>query len=444
MARLPRGRRLRATVLILTIVVVVAASVVGPALVDRTDRQVDTGYDPQSEIAERAPASGEVTVTQREDTGVVLVDIAHRNRLSQAEMKPLLAGITAAGYEIDLLEGRDDFDRSLTRADAFVVIDPSSGYSDEEINRVEAFVERGGRLLLVGEPTTLDLTGFALRTRVNRLTPLSSHFGFEFGEAHLFNMQRNDGNHQNVFVESAGSSRLTDGVDRAAFYATTQIHVREGRAVLVASEGTRSSRTDEPGRYAVAAVNGNVLALADGSFLTRGNYNVVDNEKLIRNVVRFLVSGEKRQNLATYPTFVSPDPTIRFTRPALADAAQDLAVDLRGVGEEPTLTLRRGPVEPNRTDVLVTTFGYLKQHGSLETGVAVSDDDIVSVRGYNSATQGIIVVRAPAEGYDLVIVADTPSRARQAVDMLADGTLRDHLLNRRTAVVRTSGVVAES
>ena len=192
----------------------------------------------------------------------------------------------------------------------------------------------------------------------------------------------------------------------------------------------------------MAAVNGNVLALADGSFLTRGNYNVVDNEKLIRNVVRFLVSGEKRRSLAAYPTFVSADPTIRFTRPALADAAQELAVDLRAAGEEPMLTLRRGPVRPNRTDVLVTTFGYLKRHGSLETGVAVSDGDILSVRGYNSATQGLIVVRAPAEGYDLVIVADTPSRAERAVEMLADGTLREHLLNRRTAVVRTSGVVA--
>lgn len=440
MARLPRGKRLRAAVLIATIVVVVLASMVGPGLLRDEAGEVASAYDVDEQLPERAPSEGTVDVQSREDTGVVLIDISHRNRMSQSELKPLLAGITAAGYEIDLLESTDDFDRSLTRADAFVVVDPSAGYSDAEVDRVETFVDRGGRLLLVGEPTTLEVGGLSLRERVNRLTPLSSRFGFEFGEAHLFNMEHNDGNHQNIFAEPSRNSPLTQGVSRTAFYAATSINVREGRTVLVAGPGTRSSRTDATGTYPVAAVNGNVLAIADGSFLQRGNFNVVDNEQLVRNVVRFLVSGEKRRALARYPTLVSTDPTVHFTRPALADAAQELATDLRDGGEEPTLALRRSPVSPNRTDVLVTTFDYLDRHGSLESGVTV-DDGHVSVRGYNSAGDGIIVVRAPAEGYDLVIAADTPSRAERAVEMLADGSLRDHLLNPRTAVVRTSGVV---
>ena len=442
MARLPRGKRLRAGVLIATIALVVVASTVGPALLrDAGEDEVTGAFDVDEQLPDRAPADGEVRVQPREETGVVLIDISHRNRMSQDELKPLLAGVTQAGYEIDLLESDESLDESLTRADAFVVVDPSAGYSDEEVNRVDAFVDRGGRLLLIGEPTSLDFVGFGLVERVNRLTPLSSHFGFEFGEAYLFNMRSNDGNHQNVFAEPVGDSRLTDGVSRAAFYAATSITVREGRTILRAGAGTRSSRTDEPGRYPVAAVNGNVLAVADGSFLRRSNYNVVDNEVFVRNVVRFLVGGEKRRALASYPTMVSEDPTIRFTRPALADAAQDLAVDLRDEGQEPRLTLRRGPVSPNNTDVLVTTFAYLQREGSVGTGVTVNRE-VVSVRGYNSATAGIIVVRAPRSGYDLVIAADTPARARQAADMLADGTLREHLLNRRTAVVRTSGVVA--
>ncbi|MDZ7701290.1 MAG: DUF4350 domain-containing protein [Halobacteriales archaeon] len=329
----------------------------------------------------------------------------------------------------------------MTRADAFVVIDPSSGYSDAEVNRLDAFVDRGGRLLMIGEPTTLDAAGFGVRLRVNRLTPLSSHFGFEFGEAYLYNMESNDGNFQNVFAEPVRDSRLTDGVSRTAFYAATRITVREGRTLLRAGPGTRSSRTDATGRYPVMAVNGNVLAIADGSFLTRGNYNVVDNEVLIRNVVRFLVGGQKRRALASYPMMISEDPMVRYTRPALADAAQELAVDLRDEGHEPTLNLRRGTVSPNRTDVLITTYAYLEREGSLETGISV-EDDFVNVPGYNSVPDGIIIVRAPASGYDLVIAADTPSRAERAVDMLVDGSLGDHRINRRTAVVRTAGVVS--
>ncbi|NIS29664.1 MAG: DUF4350 domain-containing protein, partial [Actinobacteria bacterium] len=66
------------------------------------------------------------------------------------------------GYEVELLEARDDFDRELSRADAFVVIDPGVSYSDAEATRVEAFVDRGGRLLLVGEPTQAAIASFGL------------------------------------------------------------------------------------------------------------------------------------------------------------------------------------------------------------------------------------------------------------------------------------------
>lgn len=441
MARLPRGKWLRGAVLLVTVIVVVLASAAGPGVLTENQEPAAPDYDLDEQLPDEAPADGEVTVDRAADSGVVLVDIAHRNRMSQSEIKPLLAAITSAGYEIDLLESDDDFDQSLTRADAFIVIDPSVGYSDGEVNRVETFVDRGGRLLLIGEPTTLDFAGFGLRIRVNRLTPLSSRFGFEFGEAHLFNMAENDGNHQNVFAEPVGDHRLTSGVSRTAFYAATQINVREGQPLLQAIEGTRSSRTDDTGTYSLAAVNGNVLAIADGTFLRRGNFKVEDNNKLVRNVARFLVAGEKRRTLYAYPTFVSADPSIRYTRPALLDAAQTLASDLRDESSEPTLQLQRRAVAPNRTDVLVTTFGYLERRGELQTGISVSNGQ-VQVRGYNSATRGIIVIRAPARNYDLVIAADTPRRAERAVELLADGDLREHLINRRTAVVRTPNAAA--
>lgn len=437
MARLPRGRRARAVVLVLTVVVVVAAATAGPLLVDRDRQPEETDeYAVSALVPERAPAEGEVTVQPRDDPGVVLVDISHGNRMSQAEIKPLLQAITDAGYQVDLLEGGDDFDRSLSRADAFVVIDPSVGYDDEEVDRVEDFVERGGRLLLVGEPTTLQLATFALFQRVNRLTPLSTRFGLEFGEGHLYNMADNDGNHLNIFAEPAADGQLTQGVSRAALYTATRISVHEGEPLLVASDRTRSSRTDATGTYAVAAVNGNVLAIADGTFMRRGNFRVVDNEQLVANVVRFLVSGEKQRTLEDYPSIVSTEPTVRYTGPGLIDAAQTLSADLRASGHEPRVILTRRAVSPDETDVLVTTFDYLGRYGSLETGVRVSGG-FVSVTGYNSATAGVAVVSAPAAGYDLVIAAETPALAELAVEMLAEGSLREHLLDQRTAVVRT-------
>ncbi|MDZ7701291.1 MAG: hypothetical protein U5J98_04065 [Halobacteriales archaeon] len=98
--------------LIATIVVVVAASAVGPGVLrDDGERSLVSAYDLEEQLPERAPAEGEVEVEPSERTGVVLVDISHRNRMSQDELKPLLAGISQAGYRIDLLESDDELRR---------------------------------------------------------------------------------------------------------------------------------------------------------------------------------------------------------------------------------------------------------------------------------------------------------------------------------------------
>ena len=437
MARLPRDSRTRAAVLVVTVIVVAAGVTAAPALLDVADEPAETPeYAVGALVPEAAPSDGEISIEPREDGGVVLVDLAHRNRMEQAEIAPLLEAITDAGYRVDLLERRESLDDALARADAFVVIDPSASYSDEEAGRVEAFVDRGGRLLLIGEPTTLDLTGFALIERTNQLTTLSNRFGLEFGEAHLYNMQEYDGNHLNVFAEPAGSDRLTQGISRAAFYTATRITVNRGEPVLVATDRTRSARNDATGRYAIAAVNGDVLAIADGTFLRRGNFNVVDNERLVENVVDFLVSGDKEVWVGAYPTYISQEPTIHYTGPPLLDAAQDLAVSLRASGRDPTMALHRDAVSPDDTDILVTSFDYLDRHGQLGTGVRVSGDQ-VAVNGYNSEWTGVMIVRAPARGYELVVVTDSPIRAQRAVGRLIDGTLRLHLLTDRTVVIRT-------
>jgi len=443
MGWLPRGRRVRGVLLIATVLVVVAATMVGPAVLPETEDRDEPDYDIKADLAEPAPADGQVSVDKRDQTGVVLVDLAHGNRMSPKEFKPLLAGLTDAGWQIELLERTDGFDQSLTRADAFIVIDPSLDYSTAEINRVDAFVDRGGRLLLIGEPTTTVASGLSVQIQENKLTGLSSQFGFEFGEAYLFNMERNDGNHQNVFAEPVSDHQLTSGLSRTAFYAATQLNIREGQPVLMATEGTRSSRTDDTGSYPMAAVNGNVLAIADGTFLRRGNFNVVDNDRLVRNVVRFLVAGENRRSLDAYPTFVSEDPSILFTDPALTDAAQLLSADIRTRGDEPELRIRGDAVSPNGTDVLITTFGYLERHGPLETGISISGDRL-QVAGYTSHSTGILVIRAPRNGFDLVIAADTPNRAQQAVEMLVEDSIENHLMSPRTAIVRSTDTVTDT
>lgn len=437
MARLPRSSRARATVFVVTLVVVVAGvtgvpAVIGPDPGDHPEYAVDVV------VPERANSTGEPAVERREAGGTVLVDVAHFNRFELSEIEPLLAAITAAGYEVDLLELDERLDEELSGADAFVVIDPGRRYSEAEAGRVEAFVDAGGRLVLLGEPTQADLGGVGVVTRRSQMAPLSSRFGLEFGESYLYDMGENDGNHRNVFARPEGSSTLTEGVSRASLYTTTTIQVREGRAVLLAETGARSARTDATGRYAVAAVNGNVLAVGDTTFLEHGNYQVVDNERLVANLVRFLVDGQRVHTLRDYPAFVADDPSVHYTGPALLPAAQAIASDLREDGHQPTLLLQRRP-GPNRTDVLVTTFDFLGTRGPLGTGIRGGDR--VLVAGYESDARGIVVARAPASGYDLVVAADTPTRARQGAEMVVGGSIDPYLVTDRAAVFRTNDAV---
>lgn len=440
MSRLPRGSRARASVLLVTIAVVVAGLTVGPVLLRSVDGPGRQAYDPGALVPERADSTGDISIEPREESGVVLVDLAHSNRVSPAEIEPLLSTISAAGYQVDLLESDESLHRSLARADAFVVIDPGFDYDEDEAARVEQFVERGGRLLLVGEPSQSSIASGGLRIQEGHLSSLASRFGVQFGEAYLYNMEANDGNHLHIFAEPTGGAAVTAGISRTALQTATTVRTQGGRPVLVASQGSRSSRTDAAGTYPVAAVDGNVLAIGDGTFLRRGNFNVVDNERLVGNVVRFLVSGEKAESLASYPSFLGDRPTIRYTGPALLPAAQLITSDLRSTGHQPRVGRAGRTVSPDRTDVLITTFDYLAERDIQGTGITATDRR-VRVPGYESNATGIIVVRAPAEGFDLVIAADTPGRAESAASMLLLGNLRDDFIDDRTAVVRTEAAI---
>ena len=440
MRRLPRGSRPRATVFVVTLVVVVAGVVGVPAVIGPGDGD-HPEYAVDALVPERADSTGEPTVEARNDTGVVLVDVAHFNRFDPEEIEPLLGAITRAGWEVDLLELDEDLDRELAAADAYVVVNPGRRYSEAEAGRVEQFVDRGGRLVLLGEPTQAQLSGVGIITRTGNMNPLSTRFGLEFGEAHLNNMAENDGNHLNVFARPDGAAAVTDGVARAALFTAAPLQVREGRAVLYAGDGTRSSRTDAAGPYPVAAVNGNVLAVGDSTFLRHGNYQVADNERLVGNLVRFLLGGRGGELLRSYPAMVGESPAIHYTGPALLPAAQAVAEDVRTDGGRPTLALNRR-VGPDRTDVLVTTYGFLANRGPQGTGIRSATGSRVLVGRYESNATGVIVVRAPAEGYDLVIAADTPERARQAAGILGgDEGIGRYLVDDRTAIVRTTDAV---
>ncbi|MFB6173854.1 MAG: DUF4350 domain-containing protein [Halobacteriales archaeon] len=434
-----RDRLRRAGVLVATIVIVTVAASAAPYVGGggAEPRQYEAFNVSQTSV-EAVPAGGTPQVEASGESGLVVIDNSHQNRYSRENIEPLVSAITAAGYQVEFAGVATNLESALSRADAYIVIDPGRRFSELNAEKVSHFVADGGRLVMMGEPRQAVLAGFALRTVSNRMAPLSTQFGIEFGDGYVYNMQRNDGNYRNVLARATGSGTVTEGIDRTAFFTATQ--VQGGEPVLTGIEGTRSIRGDSPGTYRLAVRSGNVMAVGDTSFITRQNYNVADNEVLIGNIARFVTGGERSRDLSDYPYIIDNRAQIRYTDVELLDTAQDVAEDVRVEGGTAAVSLDRDTIPGNETDVLVTTFEDIAEQdisGPGGTGITVSGDR-VAVQGYESSTDGVIVLRAPQRSdIDVVIAADTTEHAATGETELDDATFEQHLIDNRTAVIRT-------
>lgn len=129
----------------------------------------------------------------------------------------------------------------------------------------ENFTERGGRLLLVGEPDQFTVSGFFLTKRSSRLTTLDAAFSVSFDTRYL---------------------------NRTVLYTATTVTARSGTILLETPTETQLSGGGGPGSHPVAVETGNVIAVGDRTFLRDSRFTVADNEGMLQYVTEFLARGE--------------------------------------------------------------------------------------------------------------------------------------------------------
>jgi hypothetical protein len=266
---------------------------------------------------------------------VVVIDRAHGNQFQLSELDTLTQALLTRGATLQEVNTGDEFEstsfgssealfafssRSLqTRlkyASAYVVVAPQSTFSEAEIQHVARFVSRGGRLLVVLDPTRggggIDIFGFVLSGSaqdVSSVNLLLEPHDLSFSNDYLYNVLENEGNFRNVFLTPGEPAELTGDLSQVVFYAARSVATRQGSAVLVGDESTFSSRTDSGGGLAAAAASpdGRVLALGDLTFLTSPYDRVADNSQFIQHLAAFLLGGDREQDLTDLPYL--------FTRP---------------------------------------------------------------------------------------------------------------------------------
>lgn len=288
-------------------VVVVAAAAVPLSSDGPPDQTLDTAeFAPDAAVAEPIPASGEVRLAADAAgaSGTLLVDTSHDNRVEPRALQPLLSPVVEAGYDVEV-HRRGNFTEALDDADALIVADPGDPYGPDELDAIEDFVEDGGRLLILAEPTRVQVSASLFGTSIvpmrSEVTELGSRFDLAFDTEYVYDSQRNDANYKRPLVTPASGAsvspfrgNLTDVGNVSLYTATSVRSVGGGATVLETYETARVSDTDDVGPVPVAVRDGNVLAVGDATFLGADYHRVADNEAFVARLAEFLVGGERR------------------------------------------------------------------------------------------------------------------------------------------------------
>ncbi|MFQ5996628.1 MAG: hypothetical protein ACE5KP_03280 [Dehalococcoidales bacterium] len=170
--------------------------------------------------------------------------------------------------------------------DAFIIVSPQLEFSDEDKDTIEEFVEDGGKLLLIADPT-----------RESNINDISLEFGLIFEPDYLYNMIENEINYRNIFITEFEENEITQNLEKIVLYVAGTISSDEGSLAFV-DENTFSSLIESTKQLSPIALveEEKVLGVHDLTFMTEPYNGVLDNNQLIANIADWLaIPGEKEK-----------------------------------------------------------------------------------------------------------------------------------------------------
>ena len=406
-------------------------------------------------------------------TGIALLDLAHENQFELAELTYLDGLLTSRGFDLLPYTG-SDLSSALRSAGAFIAISPLQGYSAAEVLAVREFVNRGGRLLLVGDPTRYEVAFdeddiFAepvIRSAQIPLNDLANAFDVTFRGDYLYNTSENEGNFRNIVISESGlSDELTflDGLEKLVFYSSHSLDLGpSSMPVLSGDDQTWSSATDRPGGLILAAMgsenedSGQVLALGDFHVLTDPYNSVFDNAAFVARVADFLVEGGRStEGLASFPYFFRPPVDHVYSgNPDLGPDAFDEVIALQESFRDIGLPLALvSEPDPEHDTLLLGLYNQaddvaeLLERAGIEMVIRPAIQPVLAgaedSAGESSAAERRVIESAlgtvQMSGTALIML-DTNGDRQQLVVLAASGDGLESAVNRLEAAAPVSGV----
>ncbi len=296
-------------------VVIVAVIVGGAAAVpfvsggepDDATNLAERQTDVDAVTVAEADSTGEITMDSDAESKTVLIDRAHRNRISDEKLSTLTNALVANGHEVEFVTEEQArgpaWNESLRNADALLIANPNRPYTSGQLAGVEAFADAGGRVLMLSDPASIQRFGFfgGFQQQSNDDPALNSEFGISAQSGYLFNMNEYQQTFKSVYA-APGNGPLSEGIDRVVVRDAAAVSAADGQTALRAGEDTRLSTTRRTDTYGVAVRSGDVAMVGDTDFLTPESAYVADNDVFIGNLADFLVSGDKTAKAPAPPS----------------------------------------------------------------------------------------------------------------------------------------------
>ena len=429
--------------------IVVIVSLVGSLSFFYSGRYVPPKTPPPSAAGKvpQAYVSSAFVDSPGKQTGTLVIDESHFNSFSEQEIAILLSRVTARGYEIKTIGSLSTFMGSDARlkerealledglrvANSFLVALPWNEYTTRERELVRNFVDRGGRLLLIGEPT-----------RRNTINQIAQDYSIIFANDYLYNVKEHEDNFRYIYLRDFAPGEITRGLKTVVFYVASSLSLENGGLVFTDSN-TFSSTRELTGRFSpvVQAANGNVLAISDLTFMSPPYNSVMDNDRFISNIADYLTGSGRVFKLSEFPHFFGSQVDVIVGREELLSSAQSLASLVNQRNRTAELKERENYLQET---VFLGLWEDANQVGHYLTGAGIQvDKTIVTPFSQKTQTQGtaLILLQENQGRHILIILGDSRDTVKEAVARLKSGEFRQGLVSDNLGVYTITEAVPQ-
>ena len=375
--------------------------------------------------------------TFRAGGGLLVIDDLHENSFLESEIVTLSSWVANRGYDVEIVDdsalegGRSRLqvlEERLRRADSFLVLFPLEDYTEAEVDVVERFVDKGGKLGLVSDPT-----------RPSRINVLAKRFDLEFRPDYLYNTLEYDRNFRHIFIRDFQPDTLTNGLGTIALYIAGSIR-SPAQGLAVTDANTRSSLIKaEQDFYPIAwGDRRNVLAVGDFTFMVPPYNSVLDNDRLLSNLADYLTDSQRRYELADFPYFFRDDSEegidVLLGRDSLWSSGVEMRNGLSAIGVtsriSATENVSRDSVFLGLYDDSADVSRYLQAAGI----VVEANITIPNALALDRDKTAITLLHREQNRHVLLILGDSPEVLSDAVNAVLSGKFRRELVNDNVGV----------